>query len=138
VCSIARTLDVVGEKWSLLALREVFLGYRRFDQMVANTGAPRDILTARLRKLVDAGELDRVQYSERPPRFEYVLTETGRDLHPVLMALMHFGDRHLSPGDRPPVEWTHNGDHVLKPELTCAECAGSVTPETLRAATPAR
>ena len=82
VCSIARSLDVVGEKWSLLALREVFLGVRRCDQIDARTGAPRDVLTARLRTLVEAGVLEPVQYSERPPRSEYHLTQAGRDLQP--------------------------------------------------------
>src|SRR3954453_16789739 len=98
VCPIARSLEVVGEKWSLLALREVFLGVRRFDGIVARTGAPRDVLTARLRTLVEAGVLERVQYSERPPRYEYHLTETGRDLQPVLLTLMEWGNRYLSDG----------------------------------------
>jgi DNA-binding HxlR family transcriptional regulator len=130
-CSIARTLDVVGEKWALLALREVFFGVRRFDQIVARTGAPRDVLTARLRKLVDAGVLERVQYSERPPRSEYRLTAAGRDLQPVLVSLMHWGDRHLSGGQPPPVVWTHTCGHAMTPLLTCEHCAGPVGPGTL-------
>src|SRR6266567_3196888 len=77
VCSIARTLDVVGEKWALLAVREVFLGNRTFDQMVRRTGAPRDTLAARLRTLTGAGILERRQYSEHPARFEYHLTAAG-------------------------------------------------------------
>ena len=82
ICSIARTLDIVGEKWALLAIREVFLGDRRFDEMVRRTGAPRDTLAARLRTLVAAGILERRRYSEHPARFEYHLTEAGRDLYP--------------------------------------------------------
>jgi DNA-binding HxlR family transcriptional regulator len=121
-CSIARTLDVVGEKWSLLALREVFFGVRRFDQIVANTGAPRDILTSRLRKLTDAGLLDRVQYSERPPRFEYHLTQAGKDLQPVLLTLMHWGDRYLAGGQPPPTVWTHTCGHALTPQVICESC----------------
>src|SRR5205814_4874760 len=94
VCSIARTLDIVGEKWALLALREVFLGNRRFDEMVRRTGAPRDTLAARLRSLVGAGILERRQYSEHPVRHEYRLTEAGRELYPVILTLMRWGDKH--------------------------------------------
>ena len=84
VCSVARTLEIVGEKWAMLAVREVFFGNRRFDEMIRRTGAPRDTLAARLRTLVDRGILERRQYSERPARFEYRLTEAGRELYPVL------------------------------------------------------
>ena len=79
-CSIARTLDIVGEKWALLAIREVFLGDRRFDEMVRRTGAPRDTLAARLRTLVAAGILERRRYSDHPARSEYHLTEAGREV----------------------------------------------------------
>ena len=78
-CSVARTLEVVGDRWSLLVIREALLGAHRFDQMQRGTGAPRDILAARLRKLVETGVLERRRYQERPPRFEYHLTEAGRD-----------------------------------------------------------
>src|ERR1700678_1430370 len=84
-CSIARALDIVGEKWALLAVREVFLGNRRFDEMVHRTGAPRDTLAARLRTLVGAGILERRPYCERPARPEYHLTAAGRDLYPVIV-----------------------------------------------------
>jgi DNA-binding HxlR family transcriptional regulator len=131
VCSIARSLDVVGEKWSLLALREVFLGVRRFDRIVAKTGAPRDVLTARLRTLVEAGVLERVQYNERPPRYEYHLTEAGRDLQPVLLTLMEWGNRYLSEGHPPPATWTHTCGHDLTPKVTCAHCAAPVEPGSL-------
>src|SRR6476469_8339461 len=107
VCSIARTLDVVGEKWALLAVREVFLGNHRFDEMVARTGAPRDTLANRLRTLVAEGVLEKRRYSERPPRDEYVLTEAGRDLYPVVMALKQWGDRHRSGEDGPPLVLAH-------------------------------
>ena len=95
-CSIARTLEIVGEKWALLAVREVFLGNGRFDEMVRRTGAPRDTMAARLRALVGAGILERRQYSEHPARFEYHLTEAGRDLYPVILTLMRWGDRYLA------------------------------------------
>src|SRR5215471_18259903 len=90
-CSIARTLEIVGEKWALLVVREVFLGNRRFDEMVRRTGAPRDTLAARLRTLVGSGILERRQYAEHPARFEYHLTDAGRDLYPVITTLMRWG-----------------------------------------------
>ena len=95
-CSVARTLEIVGEKWAILAVREVFLGNRRFDEMIRRTGAPRDTLAARLRTLVDAGILERREYSTHPARFEYRLTEAGRELYPVILTLMRWGDRHLA------------------------------------------
>jgi DNA-binding HxlR family transcriptional regulator len=121
-CSVARTLELVGERWALLALREVFLGVRRFDAIQRNTGAPRDILSARLHKLVDSGLLVRTQYQERPARFEYRLTDAGRDLLPVLLTLMHFGDRHLTEGD-PPLTYQHSCGAELTPVVVC-ECCG--------------
>ena len=81
----------MGEKWALLAIREVFLGNRRFDEMVRRTGAPRDTLAARLRTLVGAGILERRQYCEHPARYEYHLTDAGRDLYPVILTLMRWG-----------------------------------------------
>src|SRR6266516_4219557 len=95
-CSVARTLEIVGEKWALLAVREVFLGNRRFDEMVRRTGAPRDTLAARLRSLAGAGILERRQYCEHPARYEYLLTDAGRDLYPVITTLMHWGDKYLA------------------------------------------
>ena len=100
VCSVARTLEVVGDRWSLLVIREAFLGNHRFDAIQRRTGAPRDILAARLRKLVETGVLERRRYQERPPRDEYHLTAAGRELHPVITALRQWGDRHVS--RRPP------------------------------------
>src|SRR3974377_1409589 len=100
-CSIARTPDIVGEKWALLAVREVFLGNRKFDEMVRRTGAPRDTLAARLRTLVGAEILERRQYCDHPALFEYHLTAAGRDLYPVILTLMRWGDRYLA-GDAGP------------------------------------
>jgi DNA-binding HxlR family transcriptional regulator len=122
-CSIARTLDIVGEKWALLALREVFLGDRRFDEMVRRTGAPRDTLAARLRTLTAAGVLERRPYSEHPARFEYHLTDAGRDLYPVIATLMHWGDKYLAGQDGPPLVLEHSCGHQLVPELVCQACA---------------
>lgn len=122
VCSIARTLEIVGEKWALLAVREVFLGNRRFDEIVRMTGAPRDTLAARLRTLVGAGILERRQYSDHPARFEYHLTEAGRDLYPVIQTLMRWGDRHLAGPDGPPLVLEHNCGERLVPQLVCQAC----------------
>ena len=124
-CSIARTLELVGERWALLALREVFLGVRRFDAIQRNTGAPRDILSARLRKLLSAGLLERRQYQERPARFEYRLTEAGRDLLPVLLTLMDWGDKHLADGE-PPLTYRHSCGADFKPVLVCEACGEPV------------
>jgi len=121
-CSIARTLDIVGEKWALLAVREAFFGNRRFDEMVHRTGAPRDTLAARLRTLVAAGILERRQYSERPARFEYRLTQAGRDLYPVIATLMRWGDQYLAGDDGPPMVLQHHCGHQLTAQVVCQAC----------------
>src|SRR5215472_9098192 len=103
ICPVARTLDLVGEKWALLAVREAFMGNGRFDEIVRRTGAPRDTLAARLRTLVDAGILERRQYCEHPARYEYRLTDAGRDLYPVITTLMRWGDKYLAGDGGPPL-----------------------------------
>src|SRR5437763_9131852 len=118
-CSIADALEVVGERWSLLALREIMLGERRFNQIAENTGASRDILAARLRKLVDAGVLEQRQYESHPPRYEYVPTEAGRALQPILLNLMEWGDRYVTDGP-PPTVWEHTCGAELHPRTVCA------------------
>jgi DNA-binding HxlR family transcriptional regulator len=126
VCSVARTLEVVGEKWALLAVREVFLGNRRFDEMVRRIGAPRDTLAARLRTLVDTGILERRQYSDHPARYEYFLTPAGLDLHPVITTLREWGDKHLDDGGGPPVVFEHDCGHPLVSRLVCDACGEPV------------
>jgi DNA-binding HxlR family transcriptional regulator len=126
VCSVARTLEIVGEKWALLAVREVFLGNNRFDGMIRRTGAPRDTLAARLRTLVSAGILDRRPYREHPARFEYRLTDAGRELYPVILTLMHWGDRHLAGGEEPPLVLEHQCGHRLSAQLVCEACGEPV------------
>lgn len=120
-CSIANALGVVGERWTLLALREVMLGQRRFDQIAANTGASRDILAARLRKLVEHGVLVKEQYEAHPPRYEYVLTEAGQALQPILHGLMQWGDRYVTEGPAPTV-WEHSCGHELHTKAVCEHC----------------
>jgi DNA-binding HxlR family transcriptional regulator len=126
VCSIARTLEIVGEKWALLAVREVFLGNRRFDEMVHRTGAPRDTLAARLRTLVTAGILERRQYSDHPARYEYLLTPAGRELYPVILTLMRWGDEHLADDHRPPMVLEHHCGHRLVADVVCEACGEQV------------
>jgi DNA-binding HxlR family transcriptional regulator len=101
-CSVAAALEVMGERWSFLVIREAFLGSRRFDQFQANLGIARNILTARLRTLVAQGILQPRRYQEHPERFDYVLTEKGRSLYPIILALMAWGDRWASPRAGPP------------------------------------
>jgi DNA-binding HxlR family transcriptional regulator len=122
-CSVATALQVVGEKWALLVVRELFLGNRRFDRIAANTGAPRDILTTRLRSLERAGIVTRQAYQERPQRFEYRLTESGRDLQPVLTALRTWGDKWAV--DETPLVIRHH-DHVLDAGTYCRTCGEPV------------
>ncbi|AWW42772.1 HxlR family transcriptional regulator [Streptomyces sp. AS58] len=129
-CSIADALALVGEKYSLLVLREVCLGNGRFDQLVRNIGAPRDILATRLRRLVDAGILTKRAYSERPQRFEYRPTQAGLELEPVLLTLMDWGNRHLRADDRPMVI-EHRCGQELVPVVTCRTCGDPVRHEDL-------
>src|SRR3712207_798319 len=98
-CSVARALEVVGERWTILILRDAFLGVRRFDDFQRSLGVARNVLNNRLQRLVEAGILERRRYQERPARHEYRLTGMGRELWPAIVALMHWGDRHLA-GDR--------------------------------------
>ena len=126
-CSIARALEVVGERWTLLIIRDVFLGLRRFDEIQENLGIARNVLTDRLNRLVDEGILERVRYSERPARFEYGLTEKGGELNIALAALRQWGDKYVSEqpprllrttADRKPVvaALVPKGTDLLRPE----------------------
>jgi DNA-binding HxlR family transcriptional regulator len=106
-CSIARTLEVVGERWSLLVIREVFHGRRRFSEMQRTLGVARNVLSNRLDRLVDEDILERRAYSERPPRYEYFLSEKGLDLWPTMMAMMAWGDKYFPQPDGPPAKVVH-------------------------------
>jgi DNA-binding HxlR family transcriptional regulator len=97
VCSIADALDIIGERWTLLVLRELAFGVTRFKEIQVNTGAPRETLSLRLRKLEDHGLIERRRYCEHPPRDEYVLTPAGLDLQPVLRSLRQWGERYATP-----------------------------------------
>ncbi|MBO0837274.1 MAG: helix-turn-helix transcriptional regulator [Actinobacteria bacterium] len=122
VCSIARTLEVVGERWTLLVLRDAFLGLRRFDEFSRSLGIARNILSARLQVLCDNGILERHRYQERPERFEYLLTDKGRELEVALDALMQWGDRYLAPKG-PPKLMRHRGcDGQVTVATICKTC----------------
>jgi DNA-binding HxlR family transcriptional regulator len=128
-CSIAAALTVIGEKWSLLVVRELALNVHRFDEIARNTGAPRDILTSRLRRLEGEGVLEKRPYQDRPPRFEYHLTKAGQELRPILLSLAQWGERWTPQrGGR----WIHTCGHELDLVHTCAACAGEVTGLDLR------
>ena len=129
-CSIANALGVIGERWTLLALREITLGVRRFDQIAHNTGASRDILATRLRKLVEAGVLQKQQYETHPPRYEYVPTESGRALVPILQGLMEWGDRYVTDGP-PPTVWQHACGAEFHVRAVCANCGEPIRPDEL-------
>jgi DNA-binding HxlR family transcriptional regulator len=122
-CSIAGALSVVGDRWALLAVREVIFGNHRFSEIVRNTGAPRDRLAARLKSLVAAGVLEQREYQEHPPRSDYHLTEAGRELIPVLSALRAWGDKWAV--EDPPLSVTHHG-HPVRPQAICETCGGPV------------
>jgi DNA-binding HxlR family transcriptional regulator len=126
-CSVARTLSVIGDRWTLLVLRDAFLGIRRFEDLQRDLGATRHRLADRLRKLVRHGVLARVRYQDRPPRFEYRLTEKGRDLYPVVVSLTRWGDRWMAGRAGPPIELVHRGcGRTTMPALTCPECGEPV------------
>jgi DNA-binding HxlR family transcriptional regulator len=128
-CSIAATLELIGERWTLLILRDAFLGVRRFDDFQARLGVARNVLQARLERLIDHGLLTRVQYHDRPPRFEYRLTSKGIDLWPVLVALMKWGDEHAAPAG-PPVVLRHAGcGGEVDDRRICTKCSKPLGPK---------
>jgi DNA-binding HxlR family transcriptional regulator len=125
VCSVADALSTVGDHYSLLIVREIGYGFVRFKDLVAFTGAPRDVLTARLRRLEEVGVLERHMYSEHPPRYEYHLTESGADLRPIVLALKEWGDNHMNPGHEP-VVFEHTCGAEFHPLTVCAACGAPV------------
>jgi DNA-binding HxlR family transcriptional regulator len=133
-CSVAQCLEVVGEWWSMLIIRDTFLGVTRFDDFQRRLGISRNILNDRLNTLVDAGVLTRVPYSERPPRHDYRLTDKGRDLWPVITAMRQWGDRYAAP-DGPPMRVTHRAcGAVTEAVLVCASCGEALGPRDVEAA----
>jgi len=126
-CSIARTLELIGERWTLLILRDVFLGVRRFEDFQAGLGVARNVLSSRLARLVDEGLLEKRAYQERPARYEYRLTLKGIDLWPVMISLVKWGDKYAAPEGPPRViEHKGCGGHVTD-HLTCDRCGQPLT-----------
>lgn len=133
-CAIAAAVVDIGDRWTLLVLREAFFGVRRFEQLRRNTGAARNILTDRLNRLVDEGILRRERYSEHPPRYEYRLTEKGLDLYPVIVTLAQWGAKWGSFELGPAVELQHRScGAVIQPALTCPECGEPIDARSMRA-----
>lgn len=131
-CSVAQCLEAVGEWWSLLILRDAFFGVTRFDHFQQRLRIGRNILTQRLEHLVGHGILERVAYQEHPVRYDYRLTDKGRDLWPVLTAMRQWGDRHAAPNG-PPVQVIHRTcGHVATAEPTCSTCGQPLEPSTMR------
>ncbi len=127
-CSLARTLSVVGDRWTLLVLRECFLGVRRFDEFEKRLGVTRHVLAERLKKLVEAGVLNKQAYQQRPLREEYRLTEKGHDLYPAVLALVSWGDQHMSGAEGAPIRHVHKAcGHEVRGVLVCSECGEPLT-----------
>lgn len=122
-CSVARTVSVIGDRWTLLVLRDCFLGVRRFEAFEERLAIPRPVLADRLRKLVQNGVLEKTRYQARPPRREYRLTRKGLDLYPILMAIVHWGDVHMSKGGRPLLHRHAVCGHRFDPVMVCSHCA---------------
>jgi DNA-binding HxlR family transcriptional regulator len=134
VCSIAAALEVVGERWSLLIIRDVLLGLRRFGEIQSDLGIAKNVLQDRLERLVDQGVLERQLYQQRPERFEYRLTEKGLDLYPVIVSLMQWGDEYAAPAAGPPVLLRHRGcGGALDSHRTCVECGAKLSPREVQA-----
>ena len=132
-CPVARTLSIVGDPWTLLILRELFLRSHRFEEFQGYTGMAPYLLTTRLKRLVKDGIIERHAYQQRPRRYEYRLTDKGLDLYPVVVAMSQWGNRWMSDASGPPLKLTHGhcGAHST-PVLHCSECGEAVGPRDMR------
>jgi DNA-binding HxlR family transcriptional regulator len=131
--SVGRALSLIGDRWTILILRETFFGVRRYGRFARNLGIPRPTLSLRLRKLVESGLLDRVLYSSEPARYEYRLTHAGRDLFPAVIALMRWGDTHLAGPEGAPIVLHHEtcGSRT-RPHVTCDVCGEEINNRNVR------
>ncbi|MDO9432734.1 MAG: helix-turn-helix domain-containing protein [Phenylobacterium sp.] len=126
-CSVARSVAVIGDRWTLMILRDCFLGVRRFEAFQARLGISRTIIADRLKHLTQEGVLRRVAYQDSPTRYEYRLTDKGLELHPVVMAIVHWGDRHYAGAAGPPLLHRHKTCGCdFYPVQTCSECGEPV------------
>jgi DNA-binding HxlR family transcriptional regulator len=122
-CSLARGLDLIGDWWSPLIIRDLFLDVRRFDELVEDLGISRNLLATRLKSLTDHGIIERRAYQQRPVRYEYHLTKAGIDLVPVILALSDWGDRWARPKEGSPILFVHTVcGHQFHPAVVCSEC----------------
>lgn len=122
-CSLARTVAVIGDRWSLLVLRECFLRIRRFEEFQSRLGITRHLLADRLKKFVTFGVLRKVKYQDRPARYEYILTQRGLDLYPIVMSIVHWGDTHMvDERGRPLLHQHKNCGKDFDPVMICSEC----------------
>jgi DNA-binding HxlR family transcriptional regulator len=126
VCSVARTLERIGDRWTMLVIRDAFLGVRRFEHFHRDLGIARNVLTDRLGRLVDDGILERHRYQDNPKRFEYRLTEKGIDLWPVLVSLMKWGDRHAAPDGQPTLILHRGCGGAVDERFRCTACGADV------------
>jgi len=133
-CTIARSVDLLGDHWNLLLIRDACLGVRRFDDFQRSLGIGRNILTSRLNRLVDEGLLSRVEYQQNPPRHEYRLTQKGREVYPILAAMAAWGDRWLTGPEGSPLVLHHTAcDHDMHAVVTCSECSEPLDVREVRA-----
>ncbi|HWW32147.1 MAG TPA: helix-turn-helix domain-containing protein, partial [Steroidobacteraceae bacterium] len=131
---VAGALEVVGERWSLLIVRDVLLGLRRFDEIQRSLGVARNVLQTRLTRLLEHGVLEKRLYQERPPRYEYRLTEKGLDLWPAVVALLQWGDRYAAPQSGPPVVLEHKGcGGAVDEHRICSACGARLSVRDVRA-----
>ncbi|MFD8249631.1 winged helix-turn-helix transcriptional regulator [Nocardia sp. NPDC059691] len=131
-CSIARSAAIVGDAWALLVVRDVAVGLHRFDEIQRDLGVATNVLSDRLQRLTDAGVLRRHRYEQHPDRFEYLLTDKGRDLVPVLLALMAWGDRWEADPDGPPlILYHHDCHHITEAAVTCGQCGNDLTADSV-------
>jgi len=133
-CPITRLLEIVGDRWSFLIIRDVFYGVRRFDAMQKHLGISKKILADRLSRLQQTGIFKKVPYQQRPERFEYRLTPKGRDLFPVLLTMMRWGNRWCNNGNQHGLKLQHlSCGEIVEPELVCSHCKQPLTPARVRA-----
>jgi DNA-binding HxlR family transcriptional regulator len=133
-CSLARALELIGDWWSPLIVRDLFLGVSRFDDLVKDLGISRNLLTRRLNALVDAGIVAKKAYQLRPRRHEYALSEAGRDLVPVLLALTEWGDRWVGPKQGRPILFVHTDCRQrFTPKIVCSECGEPIQADAVKA-----
>lgn len=134
-CSIARAVDQLGDGWTMLILREACLGSRRFEEFQRALGIGRNILANRLGTLVERDLLCRVPYSDHPPRYEYRLTDKGREVFPILAAMAGWADKWLAGPEGPPLHFHHRAcDHDMHAEVVCSHCGSVVDVRTVTVA----